>query len=68
MKQLRRCFIFKVDERPTDNYLDIGGLDKQIEELIEAIVLPMKHKDKFDVGVVFLINKLLKPLNSELKT
>merc|ERR1712066_131615 len=38
----------EVDEKPTDNYSDIGGLEKQIEELIEAIVLPMKHKDKFD--------------------
>ena len=24
-----------------------GGLDKQIEELVEAIVLPMTHRDKF---------------------
>ncbi len=42
----------QVDEKPTDNYSDIGGLEKQIEELIEAIVLPMKHKDKFDaIGI-----------------
>jgi len=31
----------EVDERPTEEYSEIGGLDKQIEELIEAIVLPM---------------------------
>lgn len=31
----------EVDERPTEQYSDIGGLDKQIEELVEAIVLPM---------------------------
>lgn len=29
------------DERPTDTYSDVGGLDKQIEELAEAIVLSM---------------------------
>ena len=32
---------FEVDERPTEQYTDIGGLDKQIQELVEAIVLPM---------------------------
>lgn len=37
----------EVDERPKEQYSDIGGLDKQIQELIEAVVLPMKMKDKF---------------------
>ena len=37
----------EVDERPTETYTDIGGLDKQIEELAEAIVLPMEHADRF---------------------
>lgn len=42
-----------MDEKPTDNYSDIGGLEKQIEELIEAIVLPMKHKEKFTaIGIM----------------
>lgn len=38
----------EVDERPTEQYSDIGGLDKQIQELIEAVVLPMTHRDKFE--------------------
>lgn len=38
----------EVDERPTEQYSDIGGLDKQIQELIEAVVLPVTHKDKFE--------------------
>ncbi|CAD7955780.1 unnamed protein product [Amoebophrya sp. A120] len=47
-----RVTAMEVDEKPTDNYSDIGGLEKQIEELIEAIVLPMKHKDKFEaIGI-----------------
>jgi 26S proteasome regulatory subunit T5 len=42
----------EVDERPTDDYSDIGGLDKQIQELIEAVVLPMTHKDRFEaIGI-----------------
>jgi len=42
-----RVKAMEVDEKPTEAYTDIGGLDKQIEELVEAIVLPMKEADKF---------------------
>lgn len=42
-----RVKAMEVDERPTETYTDIGGLDKQVEELIEAIVLPMEQADKF---------------------
>eukprot|EP00806_Schmidingerella_arcuata_P000235 Macronucleus_1209.p1 GENE.Macronucleus_1209~~Macronucleus_1209.p1 ORF type:complete len:291 (+),score=114.19 Macronucleus_1209:1-873(+) len=42
-----RVKAMEMDEKPTDNYTDIGGLDKQIEELQEAIVLPMTHKERF---------------------
>merc|ERR1740117_2900669 len=48
-----RVKAMEVDERPTDQYSDIGGLDKQIQELIEAIVLPMTHKERFDtIGIM----------------
>ncbi|RDD41824.1 26S protease regulatory subunit 6A [Trichoplax sp. H2] len=47
-----RVKAMEVDERPTEQYSDIGGLDKQIQELIEAVVLPMTHKDRFEsIGV-----------------
>lgn len=47
-----RVKAMEIDERPTDQYSDIGGADKQIQELIEAIVLPMTHKDRFDnIGI-----------------
>eukprot|EP01034_Spumella_vulgaris_P023026 gene23026-29214_t len=42
----------EVDEKPTEDYTDIGGLDKQIQELIEAVVLPMTHAEKFEaIGI-----------------
>lgn len=42
-----RVKAMEVDERPNEQYSDIGGCDKQIQELIEAVVLPMTHKDRF---------------------
>jgi 26S proteasome regulatory subunit T5 len=32
-----RVKAMEVEERPTGTYTDIGGLDKQIEELVEAM-------------------------------
>lgn len=47
-----RVMAMEVDERPKEDYTDIGGLDKQIEELTEAIVLPMTHKERFiNIGI-----------------
>ncbi|RPA87424.1 putative 26S proteasome regulatory particle chain RPT5 [Ascobolus immersus RN42] len=42
-----RVKAMEVDEKPTETYGDIGGLDKQIEELVEAVVMPMKEAEKF---------------------
>jgi 26S proteasome regulatory subunit T5 len=42
-----RVKAMEVDERPTETYTDIGGLEKQIEELVEAVILPMEQADKF---------------------
>jgi 26S proteasome regulatory subunit T5 len=42
-----RVKAMEVDEKPTEDYNDVGGLDKQIEELVEAIVLPMTQADRF---------------------
>lgn len=42
-----RVKAMEVDEKPTEDYGDIGGLDKQIQELVEAIVLPIQHKERF---------------------
>merc|ERR1719188_1571768 len=47
-----RVKAMEVDARPSEDYNDIGGLDKQIQELVEAVVLPMTHKEKFvNIGI-----------------
>lgn len=47
-----RVKAMEVDERPTEEYTDIGGLDKQIQELIEAVVLPMTQAERFSaIGI-----------------
>ena len=42
-----RVKAMEVDEKPTEDYSDVGGLDKQIQELVEAVVLPVTHRDAF---------------------
>lgn len=37
-----------VDEKPTDDYSDVGGLDDQIQELQETVVLPLTHPELFE--------------------
>jgi 26S proteasome regulatory subunit T5 len=43
-----RVKAMELEDKPDAEYTDIGGLDKQIEELREAIVFPIIHKDKFE--------------------
>jgi 26S proteasome regulatory subunit T5 len=38
-----RVKAMEVDEKPTEEFNDVGGLDTQIQELIEAVVLPMTY-------------------------
>ena len=48
-----RVKAMEVDEKPTEQYSDIGGCDKQIQELVEAVVLPITHKARFEaLGIV----------------
>ncbi|KAF8820632.1 26S proteasome regulatory subunit, S6a family AAA ATpase [Cardiosporidium cionae] len=47
-----RIKAMEIDERPKEEYSDIGGLDQQIQELVEAVVLPMTHKERFEnIGI-----------------
>ncbi|WP_297500654.1 proteasome-activating nucleotidase [Thermococcus sp.] len=43
---------FEVIGRPNVTYNDIGGLDRQIQELREAVELPLKHPELFErIGI-----------------
>lgn len=47
-----RVRVMELDEKPKEEYGDIGGLEKQIQELIEAIVLPIEQKHLFEsIGI-----------------
>ena len=47
-----RVLGFEVIERPKVTYKDIGGLEKQLQELREAIELPLRHPELFEkVGI-----------------
>lgn len=47
-----RVKAMEVDEKPSESYAEVGGLDTQIQELIEAVVLPLTHKERFEaVGI-----------------
>jgi 26S proteasome regulatory subunit T5 len=43
-----RVKAMEVDERPTEKYTDVGGLETQIQELVEAISLPFKYPERFE--------------------
>ncbi len=43
---------FEIEEKPNVSYSDIGGLDKQIEEIREAVELPMLKPHLFaEIGI-----------------
>jgi 26S proteasome regulatory subunit T2 len=44
--------VMKVDKAPTETYADIGGLEDQIQEIKEAVELPLTHPELYeDVGI-----------------
>ena len=47
-----RVRVMELDTKPTDKYTDMGGVDKQIQELEEAIVFPLEKKHLFEaIGI-----------------
>merc|ERR1712032_632821 len=44
--------VMKVDSAPLDTYADIGGLETQIQEMKEAVELPLTHPELYeDMGI-----------------
>jgi len=44
--------VMKVEKAPLENYSDIGGLAQQIQEVKEAVELPMTHPELYeDIGI-----------------
>ena len=47
-----RVQAMEVSDKPTETYDDLGGLDKQIQELKEAVVLPILHPERLEkIGI-----------------
>merc|ERR1719330_1774670 len=44
--------VMKVDKAPPETYADIGGLEKQIQEIKESVELPLTHPELYEeVGI-----------------
>eukprot|EP00744_Colponema_vietnamica_P000626 GILI01001100.1.p1 GENE.GILI01001100.1~~GILI01001100.1.p1 ORF type:complete len:446 (+),score=128.34 GILI01001100.1:140-1477(+) len=44
--------VMKVDKAPLETYADIGGLEPQIQEIKEAVELPLTHPELYeDIGI-----------------
>mmetsp|Transcript_30609 Transcript_30609/g.35161 ORF Transcript_30609/g.35161 Transcript_30609/m.35161 type:complete len:447 (-) Transcript_30609:163-1503(-) len=44
--------VMKVDKAPLESYADIGGLEDQIQEIKEAVELPLAHPELYeDIGI-----------------
>lgn len=44
--------VMKVENAPTETYADVGGLEEQIQEIKEAIELPLSHPEIYeDIGI-----------------
>ena len=44
--------VMKVDKAPLESYADIGGLDSQIQEIKEAVELPLTHPELYEeIGI-----------------
>ena len=44
--------VMKVDKAPLESYADIGGLEQQIQEIKEAVELPLTHPEIYEeIGI-----------------
>ena len=44
--------VMKVEKAPTESYADVGGLESQVQEIKEAVELPLTHPELYeDMGI-----------------
>lgn len=44
--------VMKVEKAPLESYVDIGGLEDQIQEIKEAVELPLTHPELYEeIGI-----------------
>jgi len=44
--------VMKVDKAPLESYADVGGLEQQIQEIKEAVELPLSHPELYEeIGI-----------------
>ena len=47
-----RLGMVQVEKAPLESYADVGGLDQQIQEIKEAVELPLTHPELYeDIGI-----------------
>lgn len=45
-------FTAQVEKAPLESYADVGGLEPQIQEIKEAVELPLTHPELYeDIGI-----------------
>ena len=47
--------VMKLEKAPTETYADVGGLEQQIQEIKEAVELPLTHPEYFFKLIFILI-------------
>jgi len=40
--------VMKLEKAPTESYADVGGLDQQVQEIKEAVELPLTHPELYE--------------------
>jgi 26S proteasome regulatory subunit T2 len=40
--------VMKVEKAPTESYADVGGLEQQVQEIKEAVELPLTHPELYE--------------------
>lgn len=53
--------VMKVEHSPTETYADVGGLEQQVQEIKEAVELPLTHPELYVIGTDVRVWPRMKP-------